>query len=251
MVTSRFTEKELQQLKQAAVLLDKYKFSDAFGDTAGALQKVIDVIEISIGEGNTGKTDFIHPEKMPHFKGSEYLKEIISAIQKRKVLRLYYHPFYEDKPYFVEVHPYLLKEYKFRWYLIGLNDFKEQLRTYALDRIRDIEISGINFRDHDFDAGEYFRNTIGIIAPEGQPPHIRLAVQKTQAQYIITQPWHESQNIEQETDEEIIFSFRLHPTYEFVSLLLSFGKDLRVIEPAALKESILSQLEAMIALYEK
>ena len=244
-----FTPEELQRLKDTVLLLEKYKFSDAFGDTAGALQKVIDVIDIGIQEDAADARDFISPEKIPHIKGSEYLAAIIRAIKKKEVIRIYYQPFYEDKPYFVEIHPYLLKEYKHRWYLLGLNDFKKQLRTYSLDRIRDIQQSDLSYEDRSIQASEYFKNSIGIIAPAGNPPRIKIAVQKTQAQYMITQAWHDSQNIEEETEDEVIFSFRIHPTYELISLLLSYGKDLRVLEPESLKESMFSQLEAMREFY--
>ena len=60
-------------------------------------------------------------------------------------------------------------------------------------------------------TGKYFKYAIGIISPEGRPPLIKLAVQKNQAQYLITQPWHESQNIHSEDEERVIFSFRVHP----------------------------------------
>lgn len=241
----KFTAEELDKLKEAIALLEKYKYSDVFGDISGTLQKLLDFIEIHSGMESGDNYDFISPEKIPHIKGSEYLAVIIEAIKKRKMLRLYYQPFYEDKPYYTDVHPYLLKEYKNRWYLIGLNDFKEQLRTYSLDRIRDIEVSDQEYKKMTFSAEAYFRNSIGIISPPGEPPFIKIAVQRTQAQYIITQPWHESQNIESENEDEVIFSFRLHPTYEFKSLLLSFGKDVRVLGPEELIESMREQLDEM------
>ncbi|MEN8203440.1 MAG: WYL domain-containing protein [Bacteroidota bacterium] len=193
---------------------------------------------------------FINFRKAPEIKGTQYLAPIIKAIEMKQVLRLYYLPFYEDKPYFNEVHPYLLKEHGFRWYMIGLNEFKGKVRTYALDRIRDLQDApGIAYREPEFDTGQYFRNTVGIIAPQGEPPLIKIAVQKTQAQYLITQPWHESQNIEQEDEYQIVFSFKVHPTYEFKSLLLSLGKDGKVLEPASLQEEIRSELNQMLSAY--
>ena len=197
-----------------------------------------------------GDREFISFKKAPEVKGTQYLDSIIKAIETKKVLRLYYLPFYEDKPYFNEVHPYLLKEHGFRWYLIGLNEFKGQVRTYALDRIRDIQDAhGISYREPEFDAALYFKNTLGIIAPQGNPPLIKIAVQKTQAQYLITQPWHDSQNIEMEDEDQIVFSFRVFPTYEFKSLLLSLGKDAKVVEPDSLKSEIRNELQQMIMLY--
>ena len=193
-----------------------------------------------------GNREFISFKKAPEIKGTQYLDSIIKAIETKRVLRLYYLPFYEDKPYFNEVHPYLLKEHGFRWYLIGLNEFKEQVRTYALDRIRDIQDApGIAYKEPEFDAALYFKNTLGIIAPQGNPPLIKIAIQKTQAQYLITQPWHDSQNIEMEDEDQIVFSFRVFPTYEFKSLLLSLGKDAKVVEPASLQKEIKKELEEM------
>lgn len=243
---SRFSSEEVRKIREAAELLDRYKFSDVFGDVSGALQKIIDFIEIHSTTGEGPVVDFVSPEKQPHFRGSEHLPRIIEAIRNKMVLRLYYQPFYEDKPYFTDVHPYLLKEYQSRWYLIGLNDFKDRIRTYALDRIHDIQSSDLAYRQNDLKAADYFRHSIGVISPEGIPPKTLIAVQKTQARYLISQPWHESQNIEEEDGDEVIFSFRVHPTYEFVSLLLSLGKDVRILEPASLKDRIKEELEEML-----
>ena len=193
---------------------------------------------------------FIHYAKSPEIKGIQYFDPIVNAIENREVLRLYYLPFYEDKPYFNEVHPYLLKEHESRWYLVGLNAFKGKVRTYALDRIRDLQpSSGSTYTPPDFNTEEYFKYSIGIIAPEGTAPLIKLSVQKTQAQYLITRPWHDSQNIIDENEEELVFSFRLHPTYEFRALVLSLGKDGCILEPLSLREDLKKELELMLKHY--
>lgn len=193
---------------------------------------------------------YVHFKQAPEIKGTQYIEPIIHAIENRKVLRITYLPFYEDKPYFNEVHPYLLKEHGFRWYLVGWNQFKSHVRTYALDRIRNMEeIEGRDFRAPEFSASDYFKYAIGIISPPGAPSLIRLAVQKTQAQYLITQPWHDSQNIETEDDDRVIFNFRLHPTYEFKSLVLSLGKDGEVLEPLSLRNELAGELQQMLGKY--
>lgn len=249
MSSKNYSPQELLDLKKAVDLLEKYKYSQVFGDIAGALQKVIDVIEIHATAPSGAKIDFVSPEKISHIKGSEYLARIIQAVQEKKVLRLYYLPFYEDKPYFTEVHPYLLKEYRNRWYMVGLNDYKGQLRTYSLDRIRDLQESDVTYMPQKFSAAEYFKNSIGVISPEGEPPRILLEVQKTQAQYMITQPWHESQNIEEEKEDSIVFSFRVHPTYELISLILGVGRDVKVLAPDSLRETMRQHVETMMGYY--
>ncbi|PID92978.1 MAG: hypothetical protein CSA96_01020 [Bacteroidetes bacterium] len=198
-----------------------------------------------------GDRDFIQFDTVPEPRGIEYLEPIARAIEEQKVLRLYYLPFYEDKPYFNELHPYILKEYQFRWYLVAWNAFREQLRTYALDRIRDLQESPeLEYRAPDFDAAGYFRYAMGIIAPEGAPELIKMRVQKTQAQYLITMPWHPSQNIAEEGEDFVVFSFRLHPTYEFKSKVLSLGKDAEILGPLNLREKLAVELRMMAAGYE-
>lgn len=194
--------------------------------------------------------EYIRFMNVPETKGTSYLEPIIYAIEKKKVLRIYYHPYYEDKPYFNVVHPYLLKEHEYMWYLVGLNAFREQVRTYALDRIRDLEpVPETPFREPEFNVPGYFRNVIGIIAPQHKPPLVKLAVQKTQARYLITQPWHETQNIIEEGEEEVVFSFRVHPTYEFKSKVLSLGKDGRVLEPSFFQDEMVEEISEMLTNY--
>jgi len=189
---------------------------------------------------------FIHFRQAPDIKGTSYLEPIIHAIENRKVLRITYLPFYEDKPYFNEVHPYLPPHFESCPGHRSGNEFKGHVRTYALDRIRNVEeIETHPYRAPEFSESEYFKYAIGIIAPVGAPPLIKLAVQKTQAQYLITQPWHDSQNIDSEDEDKVIFSFRVHATYEFKSMVLSLGKDGEVLEPVSLRKELSDELEKM------
>lgn len=218
-------------------------------DIRGMAQKLSDAIEIHNLEGDD-QNDFIDFDEMPEILGSNFLSGIIEGIKKKKVLEIYYQPFYEDKPYFIRVHPYLLKEYRFRWYLIGLNVNKKELRTYALDRIWEIKETDLPYIQRTFNARDYFKNTVGIISPPGEPPRIQIKVNKPQAHYLITQPLHPSQSIESEDDEHILFNYRVHPTYEFKSLLLGLGSDVEILKPPDLRKDIVREIERSLKKYQ-
>jgi len=94
-----------------------------------------------------------------------------------------------------------------------------------------------------FNARDYFKNTVGIISPSGEPPRVRIEVLKPQAHYLITQPLHPSQSIESEDDKIIIFNYRVHPTYEFKALLFGLGSDIKVLEPSGLRNDIIRELK--------
>jgi len=196
------------------------------------------------------ESDLVDYEAVPEDWGGKFLQSIIEGIKDKKVLEIYYQPFYEDKPYFIRVHPYLLKEFRSRWYLIGLNDTKKELRTYGLDRIWEINETDVPYIKKSFKTKEYFKNSIGIISPSGEPPKIRIEVKKPQAQYLITQPIHPSQNIEYEDDNTIVFNYKVHTTYEFKALLLGLGSDLIVLEPASLRNELINELREALNAYE-
>lgn len=241
------TEKEV--LKMAIHYLDLIKENKDLLGLRGVIQKVTDTIKIRNHSENFDSPEFVDSELSPGFGGSKFLGPLIKAIQSKKVVRLYYHPFYEDKPYFTIIHPYLIKEYKGRWYLIGLNDTKQEIRTYGLDRIWELEETADRYIPRTFNASDYFKNTVGIISPLGNPPEIQIEVSKHQAQYLITQPMHTSQYIESENEESVIFSYKVHPTYEFKSMILAMGKDVRVLQPESLKRAIISELNEAILGY--
>jgi predicted DNA-binding transcriptional regulator YafY len=239
-------------IDEIIIFLNSLKNKNISEDIKGLVQKLGDTIQISrlISE-KSNEIDFIDFEKVPETWGSDFLPSLIKAIQNKTVVEIYYHPFYEDKPYFIRVHPYLLKEYLHRWYLIGLSETKMELRTFGLDRILELKETSLPYISRTFNAKEYFRHTIGVISPSGPPPKIRIEVLKPQAQYLITQPFHPSQSIESEDPSSITFNYRIHPTYEFKVLLLGLGSDLKILEPLNLRNEILKELKGAIKRYEE
>lgn len=244
-------QSEKQTLRLVINYLDLLKNHKNFKGLKAMIQKLVDTLQIRDSSENLESPDFVYSENSPEFGGSKFLEPLIKAIQTQRVVRLYYHPFYEDKPYFTLIHPYLIKEYKGRWYLIGLNDTKKELRTYGLDRIWEVVETTDNYLPKTFSAAEYFKNTVGVISPLGNPPEIQIEVSKHQAQYLITQPLHSSQYIETENDEFVIFNYKLHPTYEFKAMILAMGKDARVLKPDGFKREILRELNEAILAYGK
>lgn len=243
------SETEKRILESVIQYLDFLKDHRDLHGMKGMIQKLVDTLQIRYESENLESPDFVSSELPPGFGGSKFIAPLIQAIRNRKVVRLYYLPFYEDKPYFINVHPYLLKEYRGRWYLIGLNDTKKEIRTYGLDRIWELSETDQLYIRKNFTSTDYFRNTVGVISPIGEPPEIRIEVTSHQAKYLITQPLHGSQYIVKEDDDYVIFSYRVHPTYEFKSMILAMGKDVRVLTPDSFKKEVIHELNNAILAY--
>jgi predicted DNA-binding transcriptional regulator YafY len=236
------TGTDRQKLKEATKLLAALRFKDLPDELNYLIAKFIHAAELYQQSGQAENQQYLCYEKNMHAPGSCFLLPLLNAIKNKTTLNLYYQPFTEDRPYSTLVHPYLLKEYQGRWYLLGLNHDRQELRTYGLDRIWEISESAVNYIPKKFSSDDYFKHTVGIIAPSGIPPRIVIEVQRPQAQYLISQPLHDSQLIEQETETHVRFSCHVHPTYEFRARILAMGSDVKVLEPTRLREEIIREL---------
>ena len=241
---------EIEALAFASTLLNQFRNTALFNQFSGAVQKIVDAVNIQKSNIHFPAYDFIDFERVPFVKGSEFLKPVIEAIRNKNVLIINYQSFDRDIPVSHTIHPYLLKEYRNRWYIIGLHDSYHEIRTFGLDRMVSLEIANKPFIDKKFNSQDYFKHTIGVISPPGQPPEIRFAVKKRQAQYLITQPLHESQDIVEENENEIIFELKIHPTYELITVLLGYGADLRIIKPEVIKKNIIEEIQKMLEQYQ-
>ena len=193
---------------------------------------------------------YIHLEKRRP-QGSENLYGLIHAIKNSVEIKFDYQKFWEDEPLERLVSPYALKEYKSRWYVLGCNNIKNALRCYALDRLSNLEITNKKFSiPKGFNVEEYYRYCFGIISPdEGEPLKIILSFESYQGKYIKTLPLHETQEILIDNEDELQIKLKLHITFDFVMELLSFGDNMKVLEPESLANDVKLAHEKAVAQY--
>ena len=244
-------ENDIEALTFAGTLLGHYKNIDIFKDISGTVQKIVNAVNIKKAWHDDTKMDFIEFETIPDIKGSEFLMPLIKYIKDKKVIDLAHKRFNSDKEHLHTIHPYFLKEHHNRWYLLGWNDSIEEIRTYGLDRISKIEENyQVKYIERGFDSKEYFKDAVGIIAPQTNPENVQLKFTKTQGKYILTLPIHDSQKIIKETKEYLIISLNVNITYELTSMILHWGKDVEVLKPLALRNEISNLLKQTLKNYK-
>ena len=84
-----------------------------------------------------------------------------------------------------------------------------------------------------------------------QPEDIKLWVSETMSNYIKSMPIHKSQkHIEYDGYGEIEVTLHLVPTYELLSLILSYGKEMEILSPKWLRKKIELELVNSISKYK-
>ena len=233
---------DFENISLAAKVLGRYKGFDFFNDLNPIFSKFESHLQVKL---NNDFNEYIQFETTQELKGSSYLKEILNAIENKIVLRIHYQKFgdNESKPH--TLHPYLLKEYQNRWYVLGDHHDKARFITFALDRIEQIDlINEMDYRENStFNHDEYFKNTIGITYTGAPAEKITIKVEADFAPYFLTKPLHHSQMLIAEADDYLVFEYYLVINQELENILMSHINHLFIIGPLVLKESLFNKIQ--------
>lgn len=197
-------------------------------------------------------------------ENSSLFGELFIAIMQKQVIRLHYHKFgEEDVDLTADLYPYFLKEYNRRWYVFGQLVEEDMMICFALDRMNGIEpLPGKQYKEFEGDINDWFEDIIGVTRYVGKPvEHVVFWVSDKSKSYVATKPMHESQKVFRgEKDAAMrerypmleggtFFSIDCMENYELYSVLLSFGAELVVLEPVAVREELQRRVEKMMNVY--
>lgn len=194
--------------------------------------------------------DRILAEDIP--SSSRWLSVIIDAMKEEKAIELTYQGYWKDEAATFIAHPYCLKLFKQRWYVLARSQDYKAPRIYALDRIENISPTNKKLQiPKDFNAKEYFYSFFGIYASDDiKPCTIEIRANATQSLYLKSLPLHHSQKIVEEKDGYTTFRYFLAPTYDFKQEILRYGARVEVLSPKEFREDIKSEVAEMAKIYK-
>ena len=184
-------------------------------------------------------TPFIHLEKRRP-QGTENLYGLLRAIKNKLEITFEYQTFWHENAIEKSVAPYALKEFKNRWYILAKDNKDNTIKTFALDRLTNLEITNKKFIfPGNYNVEEHFRYCFGIIGPNDNiPQEIILSFDPHQGKYIKTLPLHGSQEILESGKDEVKIKLTLFITLDFIMELLSHGDKVKVLKPESLANEI-------------
>ena len=174
-------------------------------------------------------------EEVP--SGQQHLTTIVDAMREGVALSMTYHSFHREEPSTFEVEPYCVKLFEQRWYMLAKSEGYDELRLYALDRIKALEPTERKFKlPKKFDSTKFFEDYYGIIIGDENfdVEPVALKVDSWQSKYLRTLPLHYSQKEVECNEEYSIFEYRLCPSFDFRQKILSMGVAVEVLAPTKL-----------------
>lgn len=244
------TETDMNVLTETVSMLKQFKDFSLFNDVSDILQR----LEDKIYSEKSHTRPVIYLDKNEGLKGLHYLDEVYQAIIKKVALVITYKSFKSREENKFHFHPFILKEFNNRWFLIGKKKGSQPITNLALDRIIAIDYDfNLPYLEEDFDADLYYKNVIGVTVNSGlQPRKIELWIDEINAPYVLTKPLHPTQRlIRQNDDGTIIVHLLVIPNYEMERLLLGFGCGIEVLKPENLRNRMKKNLQMALEKYKE
>lgn len=241
------TQQDLGTLNEVLHVLKQFNGFGYFQELNGMVTKLEDKL---YKQQNKGKS-YIDFEKNELLKGLKHIDPLHKSIINKKTIEITYQSFKASQSQIIVLYPYLLKEYRNRWFLLGVNRKGKATQILALDRIESFkELTTEKYFRPEFDVNTYFNDVIGVSKmPNQKPQTIVMKIVREHAPYILTKPIHSSQKVLKEEEDGTIFSIEVIWNFELEREILGFGEQIKVLSPKRLSGKITSRMKNTLAKY--
>lgn len=242
------TQEEAEQLSDTIQLLGRFKGLPQFewlNETMVRLRQ-----QFQLDDTVEGMVCFA---QNPDLVGlTEFFSPLFEAIVHHQAVDVDYHRF--GRPTRTRtIHPYQLRQYNNRWYLVGYEPRQGGRFPYVvlpIDRIEQMTVNDeVPFveKDPEVDFDDYFYDIIGVsLNPESRPEEVRLKAVYPAVWYMESKPLHPSQKVVETGEGYKVFGYRLIPNEELVQHLLVLADQVEVLQPQVLRETLRRRAEAIV-----
>ena len=243
---NELSAEEVTSLRSTIEMLARFRD----GSKNAWLEEVISNLEYRFGvKGHT--ENVVSFEQNEQLRGLNFLGELIDSAIHHHPLRIIYRSYYGVEHDTI-VHPYHIKQFNNRWFLLGLEetDKGNRLTNKALDRIVKFSRANVSFiPNNDIDFKDYFKDIVGVTVPKEHPVAEKVVLRFDAARfpYIVSKPIHITQKVLSEDEHTLQITVR--PNKEFESLIFSYGPQVEVIEPLWLRLQIIEKIQETLNNY--
>ncbi len=237
------SQTEISQLRETIFMLNRFKGMPQFEWMEEMISNLEDKFRLKGQKRNVMGFD-----NNPYYVGCKYISTLFDSIVNRQTLHIDYCKFNGDVRNFT-IHPYFIKQYNNRWFLLGRNHDLNIISNIPLDRIVSIAPASDTYIDSSIEWNEYFEDVIGVTLKDEPAQKIVMRFSQKQYPYIKSKPIHGSMKIV--SDAEFTISIEVIPNYELEALICSFSTDVEVLSPKWLREKMAERYKELADRYAK
>jgi predicted DNA-binding transcriptional regulator YafY len=185
----------------------------------------------------------------------EHVRQLTRAWAERRVVEITYEgAAYEGRPGERSrrvVRPYLIEPslQTHALYLIGWDETRDALRTFKIERIRDVALTPRTFELPEGDGLESTLRRAWDIIADQPPTEVVLRFSPAVAARVREATWHPTQQVVQDDDGSLTWRATVAGTIEIRLWILSWGDDVEVLEPPELRADVSATMHRALARY--
>lgn len=241
---SPINESDMGKMKEIISVLKQLNGFQYFEEMSDMIAR----LENTLHKSSVNGKSYIQFENNHQLKGLHFIGPLYKAVTNKIPLLMEYKSFKAKMSSKAVYFPYLLKEYRNRWFLLVKPQKNTTLLTLALDRIIEFqEMASKDFVEYNgIDFERYFSDTIGVTKSESDRANkVILWVQKKHAPYVLTKPLHSSQQLLKEDETGIIIRLDVVLNFELEREILGFGEGIKVLGPRILQMRLRKRIDIM------
>lgn len=245
--TVPLNEEEVDALLAAVDLLSTFSGERVSLNFNAAVDKILASVKEKY-ERTRDKKIIIQTENAPKQRGWEYFDLFFKAAKERIPVSFLHFSYFKRRFNSIIFHPYLLKEFQNKWYIIGYSENHKEIRSFGMDRVMEpLFLKRTFLLKKGFDPEKHMKEIYGVFPLSNKLETIRFKVAPAIGNYLLSQPIHDSQKVEiYHNYGHLTLSLKLIPSVELLNQFLMHSGQLSVIEPEWVKRAIKKSLQTAI-----
>jgi predicted DNA-binding transcriptional regulator YafY len=239
----KLTQDEAMAVVLSARLMVRY--ADKYDpDLASAFEKLGEVLPPALGEHVARTLDDLsrHPTDE---RFSRHVRLLTKAWAERRIVALDYEPARyapDAAPRTARVRPYLIEPslQTHALYLVGFDETRGAIRTFKVERIRDLSVTPESFPPAEPGLVEGMFDRAWDIIADQDSVEVVLRFSPAVAARVQEARWHPSQRVSTEPDGSLVWRATVAGTIEIRLWVLSWGDEVEVVEPASLRDDVIA-----------
>lgn len=240
---------DVDKMKEIVGVLKQFNAFNYFDEMSDMIAR----LENNLNKSTKQSGNHIQLESNKLVKGLECIPPLYQAVLNKKSILIEYKSFKAHQAQQGIYYPYLLKEYRNRWFLICKAKKRPGILNLALDRIVEFqELPNEVFLAYDgIDFDRYYSDLIGVTKSErDRAQKVVLEFTNDHAPYVMTKPLHQSQILLSQNEKTTIFRIDVVLNYELEREILGFGECVKVLSPRLLISKLKRRLAQTYQQYE-
>ena len=234
-VSLRYEELEvIQEALEMVRAIGGSRISDKFNH---AMEKLLSAT-LESGVREEDRLPVLQTMTPPRSRGFEHFDLFYKACRERIPLSFVHFSYKKRKFGHTLIHPFLIKEFENRWYVIGYSEAHNAIRTFGMDRISEPFMIKKKFQRCSVSEMKAYLNDVYGVFPirDTVKQKVVIRVSELETHYFLAYPLHESQSIQKDSDGTSTITFELIPSLELARYFLSKGYHVSIMEPQWFKE---------------